>query len=158
MSAVLRSHNSQFAIELARSQREATLITFQPSGFAIHNEPVGRVYDVVWKPQPAYDAKTVAQRWLKHPLGLKPYGQEEAIRILECIATDQDWTNRKVAKVEKQIKRAGTSSARAREILKTLDWADPQHSKKFYLAVEGEGIDRKTAASVLCIERKKVRG
>lgn len=158
MTAVLRSFNSQFAIELARSTKEATLITFEPGGFKIHNEPVGRTYDVTWTPQPAYDAKSVAQRWLKHPLGLKPYGDEEALRVLDCIARDQDWTNRKVEKVERQIKRASTASARSREILKTLNWADKNLAKKFYAAIEAEGIDRKTAASVLCIEKKKVRG
>lgn len=155
MAAVLMNHNRNIAIELARSPTHITLLHQQEGPFKIENFLLTRDFLASWKPFEKA-VEVVAKAWLYHPLGIALRGTDEALAAIQDLAHGREVGSTKVEKIEKQAARAEQPSSKAREILRKFDLTDKKQSKPFYDACEAAGIDRKLAASVLCIERKKL--
>jgi hypothetical protein len=153
---VLKSVNGNFAIELARSPTNVTLLHFREGPFKVETFQLSREFERTWIPQPEIEVQYLARRWWSAPLA-PLHGSEEALAAIQALAGGQDVESRKAKKTERQQERSETPSAKARAILKKFDATDKKQSSAFYDACEAEGIDRKLAASVLCIERKRYK-
>lgn len=114
-----------------------------------------REFDRVWKVWDGVDPLYCAKRFLAGEPELPPQefgpGAEEA--LLRLLGHDAALPT-KMQKTERKAERANQPSSKARAILAKTGF----DSKAYYAACVAEGIDKRIAASVLCIERKKAKG
>ncbi len=145
----------RFAIELAQSDKQVTLIHSLGGPFVIENFTATREFMAGWMDCDK-TPKDVATSWLHNPCGIATRASDAALAAIIAISKGKPVESAKLVETDKQIARSGKPSSVAREILKRHDLTQKTCAKAFYDECEAAGIDRKLAASVLCIERKKL--
>jgi hypothetical protein len=151
---VLKSVHSHIALQIAHAPGEVVLVHRMYGPVTLETFRRSREFDQEWKVVDYIDPIYCARRLLAGEPNLPPQtfgiGAEEA--LLRLMGHDVQ-TPTKVEKTERKAERANQPSSKARAILRETGF----DAKSYYARCVAEGIDKKLAASVLCIERKKAK-